>query len=120
MCEDFGRRLNDRGGRGQNVGTQARARRIDAAAVDHLLRFLRGDAGGNDPSIPPHGVKCAGWSEIENRHILVDAQRKQRRADEVSDHVVAGEATHGPAMLTGHNRRMPRGHFGAGRVPRRK
>jgi hypothetical protein len=64
-------------------------------------------------AIPPLCVDRTRRTEIQNRYVPRDSQRKHRLAEQIAYDVVSGEPAHGSAVLTRHHRQVrvvhPRG-----------
>src|ERR1700722_9062894 len=88
------RRLSDRRAGRQDFRGIARARRVDALAIDRALGLLRRFSGRGDPAVPALAIDSAPRAEIEAGHVIADVERDRRLADQVADDVVPGDASH--------------------------
>src|SRR6185312_872206 len=93
------RGLRHWGGAGEDFGGVTRARRINALAVDRHLGLLGRRALRRDLAVPALAVHRAPRAEIETGHVIADLERDGRRADEVADDVMPGDAPHRTRVL---------------------
>src|ERR1700733_1056950 len=90
----------------ENLAAIARARRIDALAINDFLGFLGCGSPRHHLPVPPLRVYSAPRTKIDDRDMAVDMQGQHCLTEEIAYDIVAGEASHRTGVLARHDRRV--------------